>query len=78
LHKPEAVQMSCKERTRLEKEHDQATAAFDAKRKALRERIGVCPRKEFASLSQALDQAWDDIHSTRLMLDEHIRQHGCI
>ena len=68
--------MNLKERTRLKKEHEEARAAFDATRSAVQARIGVCTRDEFASLSRAVDKAWDVLHSTRFALDEHIRQHA--
>jgi len=43
----------------------------------LRERIGICPKAEFLSLSDALDRAWLALDSARAALDAHIREHGC-
>ena len=69
--------MSCTERERLEKEHAEAAARFDSANEQLRARIGISPKKEFVSLSHALDESWHALMRARTVLDHHIREHEC-
>jgi hypothetical protein len=69
--------MSCQERERMEREHDEAEAAFYAAQQQLRNRIGVSPKEEFVALSDAVDQAWKRLLDARGALDQHIRNHVC-
>jgi len=70
--------MNCPLRMRLQKKHQKASASFDAARARLNERIGVCAKGEFLSLSGTLDQAWQDLDNARTSLDDHIREHCCM
>ena len=70
--------MDCDERTRLQTEHRNAGAAFDAARKVLQQRIGVCPKDEFEALSLAVDTTWTAVSRARSALDDHLRQHNCL
>lgn len=69
--------MVCEERTRLERAHVKAEAAFEAAQERLRNRIGVSPKEEFSRLSEAVDQAWSKLIQARSALDLHIREHHC-
>ena len=69
--------MRCDDRERLEKEHVDAGAAFDAARAMLRNRIGVSPKGEYERLNAAAEEAWGALNGARKRLDEHIREHGC-
>ncbi len=69
--------MSCPERVRLEKVHDDAVSVFDSVRAQLRARIGVSQRDEFEQLNRAVDEAWSALQVVRSELDSHIRTHGC-
>jgi len=69
--------MNCGERTRLEKEHHEAGAAFDAARQRLQARIGVSSQSEFRLLDQAVEEAWSNVQKARNALDRHIREHPC-
>jgi hypothetical protein len=70
--------MSCEERVRLEEEHEQASARFDAAREALNERIGVSSRAEFRALSEGLDNAWVGLRRARTALDNDVWEHQCV
>ena len=69
--------MACLERDRLEKEHGEAGAKFDAARRRLQDRIGTSKKEEFESLNRAFDQSWQALARARIALDVHVRTHGC-
>ena len=69
--------MTCPERAKLEKDHDEAQAAVEAAGNLLRSRIGVSQRDEYDRLSRAADDAWNRLNHARGRLDHHIRKHGC-
>jgi hypothetical protein len=69
--------MDCEERARLEKQHAESGAAFDAARQRLQSRIGVSLKNEFLSLDRTADEAWSNLQKVRKALDQHIREHRC-
>jgi hypothetical protein len=69
--------MSCEQRARLDREHSQAQARYQAAREALDGRIGTSSREEFLSLTHAIDQARLALDRARRLLDRHIQEHGC-
>jgi hypothetical protein len=69
--------MPCDHRIRLDKAHAEAGCAFDAARAVLQQRIGITPREEYLSYSDAVDAAWKALLDARAALDAHIRAHGC-
>jgi hypothetical protein len=69
--------MLCPERERLEKEHAEAGAIFDAARVRLQARIGISQQEEFVMLNHALERSWQALIRARTALDHHLREHGC-
>jgi hypothetical protein len=69
--------MACLERDRLEREHSEAGAKFDAARQRLQARIGTSIKEEFESLNRAIEQSWQVLVQARIALDLHVRAHGC-
>jgi hypothetical protein len=70
--------MKCAQRVLFEKNFPDASASFDTAMQSLTQRIGVCPKSEFAALSEQLDRAWAGLESARSALDDHIREHCCL
>ena len=70
--------MACLERDRLEREHVEAGAKFDAARQRLQDRIGTSKKEEFESLNRTFDQSWQVLARARIALDLHVREHGCV
>ena len=70
--------MSCARREYLERKTDQAGMKLDLARQRLRERIGICTKEEFLTLSDDLDRASELLDSTTQALDNHIRRHCCL
>ncbi|MGB6943364.1 MAG: hypothetical protein WBE37_13265, partial [Bryobacteraceae bacterium] len=77
LRRSNKIQMVCTERERLEEQHTKAGAAFAWANDRLRARIGICPKEEFVSLSNAVNEAWEALMRARTALDSHVRAHGC-
>lgn len=69
--------MECEERVRLDREHSEAGLAFQAARKVLVDKVGICPKEEYISLNRAVDTTWEAVQRARGALDDHIRSHGC-
>ena len=63
---------------RLEQRFQEAAARFDTARKRLLERVAICSKAEFLTLSDDVDRASDLMEHTRSALDTHIRQHCCL
>jgi hypothetical protein len=68
--------MPCQKCERLEREHAEARARFDAAGELLDGRIAISLKDEFVALSSALDQSWEDLVGARVALDRHVREHG--
>jgi len=67
----------CPERVRLERDHDDAAAALESAREAVRAKIGISLRDEYARLEHAAEEAWMHLQRARRALSDHIRDHGC-
>ena len=68
--------MPCDERASLEKEHNDANAAFDALRKSVFDAIDAGER-EFTTLNVAVSHAWERVSRARSALHQHLRKHDC-
>jgi hypothetical protein len=51
--------------------------AFSTAQARLRSTIGISASEEFIRLSNGVDQAWTRLTQARVVLDQHIRKHGC-
>jgi hypothetical protein len=70
--------MTCAQRFSLEKKHHAASASFDTAMRSLTERIGVCPKGEFAALRDQVDRKCEELERARFSLDDHILEHCCL
>jgi hypothetical protein len=69
--------MGCQERARLDQEHSQAEARYEAARATLDSKVGITSRDEFLRLTHAIDEAWVALERARYLLDRHVKEHGC-
>jgi len=69
--------MRCEEKARLAAEYESATGKFSAAVKELNQRIGICPREEYARLDRAANEARVKSEQARLALEQHIAAHRC-
>jgi hypothetical protein len=72
--------MECEQRARLRKIYMTASVTFDGARTLLQiqQRVGICPKREFWALWEALDRASDGLKLARAALDAHIQEHCCM
>jgi hypothetical protein len=68
---------SCKEKARLVKEYNLATAGFSEAVKQLHQRIRTSPKEEYTRLTQISNEARVQSEQVRLALEKHIATHGC-
>lgn len=69
--------MQCEEQLALQRLFEDATTTFDTARTALTDRIGVCLKVEFRSLSRELDRGWINLSRARRALHDHVMTHNC-
>lgn len=63
----------CPERARLERDHDDATAAFETAGATIQARIGISSKDEYVRLERTAEEAWMRLQRARRALDDHIR-----
>ena len=67
--------MPCQECKRLEKEHAEAVAAFDAASARLRAKGGILSREEYQRFHQAVLVSEQHLDSVRAALSRHTQKH---
>jgi len=69
--------MPCAERLQLEKNYSDARATFASATANLQQRIGVCPKEEFANINTQMEWARVALEGARIALEQHIQEHCC-
>ena len=70
--------MECEQRVSLRKIYMTASVTFDAAKNRLQQRVGICPKREFWALCEALDRVSEGLKFARAALDAHIQEHCCM
>jgi hypothetical protein len=70
--------MQCDKRIQLEKNYQDARAAFAAATANFEQRMAICPREEYLALRTTMEQVWAALEQAESALSLHTRQHGCL
>jgi len=74
---PENKSAQCEEKTRLVSEYNRATTIFSDAVEQLHKRIGTSSKDEYESLTRATEDARMQAEEARLMMERHVKDHGC-
>ena len=67
----------CAEKTALLLTYSDATREYSEAVTELHERIGTIPRKEYERMHRQTEDARLSVETARVVMEEHVRQHGC-
>jgi hypothetical protein len=68
---------SCTEKTALLLTYSDSARQYSEAVTELHERIGRLPRKEYQRMHRQTEDARLSVESARMLMEEHVRQHGC-
>lgn len=67
----------CPDARRLTLEYADAVAIFEAQQAKLEANLGTLPRREYLTLSRAVEESRAAAERARAELERHFREHAC-
>jgi len=70
--------MQCDRRAQLEKNYQDARAAFATATASFERKMAIRPREEYLSIRSAMEQSWATLEQAESALSLHTQQHCCL